>query len=94
MAGKILNTRVDPDVVEQAEDILNTLGISRSVAINMFYRMVILKKGLPWQVTLDETDYVMSNSDLVRQIKQSMEAFEEGNFFAAPPEVENEINRL
>ena len=45
MAGTILNTRVDPEVLEEAEKILKTLGISRSAAINMFYRMVILKKG-------------------------------------------------
>ena len=51
MAGMILNTRVDPDILEDAENILKTLGISRSVAINMFYRMVILKK-LSWRQVL------------------------------------------
>ncbi len=39
-------------------------GISRSVAINMFYRMVILKKGLPWQPDLDETEYIKQNPKL------------------------------
>ena len=75
MAGKILNTRVDPDVMAHAENILNTLGISRSVAINMFYRMVILRKGLPWQPNLDETEYIKQNPKLFEQIKNSEEEF-------------------
>ncbi len=81
MAGTILNTRVDPEVLSDAERILKTLGISRSVAINMFYRMVILKKGLPWKPNLDETEYVMSNPNLVEQIEQSMDEFKNGDFF-------------
>ena len=63
MAGTILNTRVDPEVLSDAERILKTLGISRSVAINMFYRMVILKKGLPWKPNLDEIQTLLSKSN-------------------------------
>lgn len=94
MAGTILNTRVDPEVLEDAEKILKTLGISRSVAINMFYRMVILKRGLPWKPNLDETEYIANNPKLVEQIEQGMKDFENGKFFAAPKGVEDEINSL
>ena len=94
MAGTILNTRVDPEVLEDAENILKTLGISRSVAINMFYRMVILKKGLPWQPNLDETEYIMGNPKLVEQIEQGMKDFEEGKFSPAPKKVVDEIDSL
>ncbi|KAA3616523.1 MAG: type II toxin-antitoxin system RelB/DinJ family antitoxin [Calditrichaeota bacterium] len=94
MAGTILNTRVDPEVLENAENILKTLGISRSVAINMFYRMVILKQGLPWRPNLDETEYVMNNPKLVQQIEQGIKDFEEGKFFPAPQKVVDEINSL
>ena len=94
MAGKILTTRVDPDVAQDAEKILNALGISRSVAINMFYRMVILKRGLPWRPNLDESDYVASNPKLVEQIEQGIKDFEEGKFIIPVLNIEDEIDRL
>ena len=39
---------------EQAEAILNALGISASNAITMFYKQIILKKGIPFDVRLPE----------------------------------------
>lgn len=94
MAGKIIRTRVDPEVLGDAEKILNTLGINRSVAINMFYRMVILKKGLPWEPNLDETEFIMTNENLVDQIEQGLKDFEDGKFFPAPSSVTDEIDSL
>lgn len=41
--------RVEPDVKEKAEAVLSKLGISVSSAINMFYRQIILWKGLPFR---------------------------------------------
>ena len=53
MAGTILNTRVDPDVLEDAEKILKILGISRSVAINMFFtEWLSSRKACPGSQTL------------------------------------------
>ena len=37
---------------EQAESILSTLGIPASNAINMFYKQIILQRGLPFEVKL------------------------------------------
>jgi DNA-damage-inducible protein J len=39
-------------VKQQAENILSALGIPASNAINMFYKQIILHKGLPFSVTL------------------------------------------
>lgn len=47
-----LYVRIDPNVKEQAESILNALGIPASNAINMFYKQIILQKGLPFDVKL------------------------------------------
>ena len=54
MAAKTANlyARVEPDIKEQAEAILSTLGISASNAINMFYRQIILRQGLPFDVKI------------------------------------------
>ena len=54
MAAKSANlyARIEPDVKEQAENILATLGISASNAINMFYKQIILNRGLPFEVKI------------------------------------------
>ena len=57
MATKTANlyARIEPDVKEQAEDILSILGISASNAINMFYKQIILNRGLPFDVKIPTT---------------------------------------
>ena len=47
-----LYARIEPDVKEQAESILSTLGIPASNAINMFYKQIILQRGLPFDVKI------------------------------------------
>lgn len=47
-----LYARIEPDVKEQAENILKALGISASNAITMFYKQIILQNGLPFEVKL------------------------------------------
>ena len=54
MAVKSANVyaRIEPDVKEQAESILSALGIPASNAINMFYKQIILNRGLPFEVKI------------------------------------------
>ena len=47
-----LYARIEPDVKEQAENILSALGIPASNAINMFYKQIILQRGLPFEVKI------------------------------------------
>lgn len=47
-----LYARIEPDVKEQAEDILSALGIPVSNAINMFYKQIILQRGIPFELKL------------------------------------------
>lgn len=44
--------RVEPNVKEQAEVILEQLGVPMSNAINMFLRQVVLQKGIPFDMKL------------------------------------------
>lgn len=44
--------RIDPVLKEQAESILSALGIPTSNAIDMFFKQIVLKKGLPFEVKL------------------------------------------
>ena len=54
MAAKSANlyARIEPEVKEQAESILSALGIPASNAINMFYKQIILQRGLPFEVKI------------------------------------------
>ena len=49
-----LYARIEPEVKEQAESILNALGIPASNAITMFYKQIILNNGLPFEVKLPD----------------------------------------
>ena len=49
-----LYARIEPEVKEQAEKILSTLGIPASNAINMFYKQIILQRGLPFEVKIPD----------------------------------------
>ncbi len=54
MAQKAANiyARIEPEVKERAEAILAALGIPASNAINMYYKQIILHRGLPFDVCL------------------------------------------
>ncbi len=47
-----VNVRVEPDIKVQAESILESLGVSVSAFINMTYRQVILRRGIPFSIEL------------------------------------------
>lgn len=47
-----LYARIEPEIKEQAEMILEALGIPASNAITMFYKQIILQHGLPFDVKL------------------------------------------
>lgn len=47
-----LYARIEPDVKEQAEAILAALGIPASNAITMFYKQIILQRGIPFEMKL------------------------------------------
>lgn len=47
-----VNVRIEPDLKVQAEAILNALGIPSSNAIAMFYKQIVLHRGIPFDVRL------------------------------------------
>ena len=47
-----LYIRVEPDLKENAETILSQLGIPISNAVGMFLKQVVLRRGMPFDVTL------------------------------------------
>ncbi len=45
-------TRVEPEIKAQAEQVLSQLGIPMANAINLFLHQVVLRKGIPFDVSL------------------------------------------
>lgn len=45
-----LSVRMEPSLKRDAEKILHNLGLSASQAATMFYKQVVLQKGLPFEV--------------------------------------------
>jgi DNA-damage-inducible protein J len=43
-----VRARIDPAIKEQAEDILEELGLNPSTAISTFYSQIVLRRGLPF----------------------------------------------
>ena len=50
MASKTANVmaRVEPQVKEQAEEIMDMLGIPVSVVINTLYKQIIMTRSIPY----------------------------------------------
>ena len=85
--------RIEPEIKEEAEAILAKLGISASNGINMFYRQIILWKGLPFRpaipvsrpVALEEMTREEFDEKMARGIAQAKagEGVPADEFFAA-----------
>ncbi|MCD7763090.1 MAG: type II toxin-antitoxin system RelB/DinJ family antitoxin [Lachnospiraceae bacterium] len=54
MAVKSANVtaRVEPEVKSEAEAIISELGLSVSTVINSLYKQIILRRGIPYTLTL------------------------------------------
>ena len=52
-----INARIEPELKTQAESVLHSLGLKHSDAITLFYKQVIMNRGLPFSVNIpnDET---------------------------------------
>ena len=47
-----VRARVEPKLKQEAERVFETLGLSATQAVTLFYRQVTLRKGLPFDVVI------------------------------------------
>ena len=66
-----IRARITPTVKTQAERILSSLGMTASDAIQLLFHQIQLRRGLPFQVELPntETAKVLRNSRKGRGVK-------------------------
>ncbi len=65
MAVKTANVmaRIEPDLKEKAEDILDNLGIPASVVINMLYKQIVLTRSIPFPLSLPAAPVSLDEMD-------------------------------
>lgn len=75
MATKTANlyARIEPEIKEQAENILATLGIPASNAINMFYKQIILHNGIPFEIKIPDKKVVNISTITEEQFNMELE---------------------
>lgn len=80
MATKTANVmaRVEPSVKEQAEAIMEMLGIPASVVINTLYKQIIMTRSIPFSLTVpavpvvrDEMDEAAFNAMMARGMNEA-----------------------
>ena len=65
--------RVEPEVKEQAERVLEQLGIPMSNAIGLFLRQVVMQRGIPFEVKLPQAKPVSTGSLTQEQFNAEIE---------------------
>ena len=51
-----LHIRIEPQIKERAEKILNGLGMTAAEAINIYLRQIILNVGIPFEIKAPDFD--------------------------------------
>ncbi len=59
----MIRARVDPTLKEEAEAILQALGLSTTQAITLFYQQVRLSRGLPFDLRLPNATTLQTFAD-------------------------------
>ena len=65
--------RVEPDIKEQAEQVLVQLGIPMSNAIGMFLRQIIMHRGIPFDMRLPMREPVAMGALTPAQLNAELE---------------------
>ena len=89
--------RVEPEVKEQAEQVLDRLGIPMSNAVGMFLRQIVLQRGIPFEMKLPAYEEPVAYGSLTKEqfnaeIEKGMEDIKAGRVYSAD-EVEAEMKR-
>ena len=78
-----LNLRVNPSLKQEAESVLDRLGIPMSTAVDMYLNQIVLVGGIPFAVTLpnapesiDATK--MSEEQIHEKIQKGYESYQAG----------------
>ena len=79
--------RVEPEIKEQAEQVLEQLGIPMSNAVSMFLRQVVLQRGIPFEMKLPDCKPLalgtLTKEQLDAELEKGMADIREGRTYSA-----------
>lgn len=82
-----LYARIDTNLKENAEQILQQLGITPASAIQMFYSQIVLTRGLPLELKLPAKKPTavggLSREELDAELTKGWESLKQGAYSAA-----------
>ena len=92
-------TRVDPTVKEQAETVLNQLGISMATAMEMYLRQIALQRKIPFEMALPNVRPIalsdLSDKEFDALMERAVKEYADGNYVSAQDfekQMEKEFN--
>ena len=65
--------RVEPEIKQQAEHVLNQLGIPMSNAIGLFLRQIIMQRGIPFEMKLPPREPIAMDTLTITQLNLELE---------------------
>ena len=89
--------RVEPEIKEQAETVLDQLGIPMSNAVGMFLRQIVIQRGIPFEMKLPAKRPLamgeLTKEQFDAELLKGMNEIENGQVFSAD-DVEAEMRRM
>jgi len=76
-----ISVRIKPEIKKKAEAILKKLGLKPTDAINLYYNMIIINQGIPFEINIPNNDTLKALLDVeekndIIHCKNSNEMFE------------------
>ena len=83
----VVYARIDTTLKENAESILNQLGITPSSAIQMLYSQIVLQKGMPFELRLPVNKPIalgsLTRDELDKELQKGLDSLRSGKSYSA-----------
>ncbi|MDK7226952.1 type II toxin-antitoxin system RelB/DinJ family antitoxin [Lactobacillus iners] len=86
----VIYVRIDTTLKENAENILNQLGITPSSAIQMLYSQIVLQKGMPFELRLPTNKQEkplglgnLTKDELGKELQKGIDSLSTGKQYSA-----------
>ncbi len=83
----VVYARIDTTLKENAENILNRLGITPSSAIQMLYSQIVLQKGMPFELRLPVNKPIalgsITRDELDKELQKGLDSLRSGKSYSA-----------
>lgn len=83
----VVYARIDTTLKENAESILNQLGITPSSAIQMLYSQIVLQKGMPFELRLPVNKPIalgsITRDELDKKLQKGLDSLRSGKSYSA-----------